>query len=286
MIFLTLYFNNDIAAAGDYMENICGTQIGVVVLAAMSAGPVAVQQRANAGKVRATHILTQLILLIIFGSTLAHANSTSISSYMDCARAMGVAINDKFTIIPGEQLGDRGLYVYTDRSAFFLPLGAPHVEDSEAREFFLRTNVSDVGDIFLIFREKKPEGKSDIQTAIGYQTTTPSKNVLGDYRVTPANDSVGDHARDVFSKRLREKVATVKYFIDNKNSYSSPGEAKVAFEVDRVIYRARLDRCRLKGDRDLTFVVSEEAQKLESGFPGITIWEKQIGGKSPTAQAR
>jgi hypothetical protein len=261
------------------MKNIWASRTGAAV---MPAGTVAVRpgtRRTSAARVLAMHVLAQLILLLAFGSTPAHANSPSISSYMDCARAIGVAINEKFAIIPGERFGDKGLYVFTDRNAFFLPLGTPRIEDGEAREYFLRTNLANVGDIFLSFRERKPGSKADIQTAIGYQTSTPSKNVLGDYRVTPANDSPGEQARDVLSKRLKEKVATVKYFIDNKNSYSTPHEAKVAFETDRVVYRARLERCRLEGDRDLTYVVSEEAQKLESGLPGVTIWEKQISGR-------
>ena len=253
---------------------------------AMPAGCFTAQPRTSAGRARASRILARLLLPIAFGSTLAQASTPSISSYMDCARAIGVAINDKFAIVPGERSGDKGLYVYTDRSAFFLALGAPGIEDSEAREFFLRTNVSDVGDIFLVFRERQPRNKADIQTAISYQTTAPAKSVLDNYRATPANDSLGEHAKDVFSKRLKEKVATIRYFIDSKNSYSTPHEAKVAYATDRVIYRARLDRCRLEGDRDLMFAVAEEARKLESEFPGITIWEKQIGGSSPTARAR
>jgi hypothetical protein len=268
------------------MKHTRGMQFDAAARSIMPTGSFAAIPRTSAGGVRASHILARIIFLITFGSTLAHASTPSISSYMDCARAIGVAINDKFAIVPGERSGDKGLYVYTDRSAFFLALGAPGVEDSEAREFFLKTNVSDVGDIFLVFREKQPRNKADIQTAISYQTTAPSKGVLGNYRVTPANDSLGEHAMDVFSKRLKEKVATIRYFIDSKNSYSTPREAKVAYESDRVIYRARLDRCRLEGDRDLTFAVAEEARKLESEFPGITIWEKQIGGNSPTARVR
>ena len=205
---------------------------------------------------------------------------------MDCARAIGVAINDKFALIPGERLGNKGLYVYTDRSAFFLPLGTPHIEDSDAHEFFLRTNVSNIGTIYFMFREKRPGSKSNIQFAIGYQTTTPSEKALGNYRVTPAYDSLDDHSRDVLSKRLKKKVVTVKDFIDKKNAFSTPGEARAAFERDRVIYRARLERCILEGDRELTLAVSEEVQKLESSFPGITIWEMQIGARPPAGQAR
>lgn len=232
------------------------------------------------------NIPARLVILMIFGSTLAQADAPPMSSYMDCARAIGVAINEKFAVIPGERSGDKGLFVYTDRSAFFLPLGAPQIENREAHEFFLRTNISGVGDIFLSFREKRPGSKSNIQAGIGYQTTPPPKKDLDNYRVTPANDSLGDQARVVLSKRLKEKIATVKDFIDDKNSFGTPREAKVAFEKDRVIYRARLETCRLEGDRDLKLVVAEEVQKLESGFPGITIWEMQIGGRSPTGQAR
>jgi hypothetical protein len=221
---------------------------------------------------------------MILGSTLAHADSSPMSGYMDCARAMGVAINEKFAVIPGEQSGDKGLFLYTDRSAFFLPRGAPRIDDGEAYEYFLRTNISGVGDIFLVLREKKPGSHSSSQPAIGYQTTLPQKD-LDNYRVAPAMYSPGDHARKALSKRLKEKIATVKDYIDDKNSFSSPGEAKVAFEKDRVIYRAKLETCRLEGDRDLKLVVSEELQKLESGFPGTTIWEIQIGGRPPSVGA-
>lgn len=268
------------------MKNICGMQIGVVVLATKLAGPVVVQQRATAGRVRAMHILAQLILLIIFGSTLAHANSPSISSYMDCARGIGVAINDRFAILPGERFGHRGLYVYTARSAYFLPLGAPHAEDGKAQEFLLKTNIPNVGDILLNFRDKKPESESSIQPGISYQITTPPTSIPGNYRVTPANDSLDDRTRDLLRQRLMEKVATIKDFIDDKNRYSTPADAKAAFEKDRVIYLAKLEQCRIKGDRELNSVVAEEVKKLESGFSGITIWEKQIGGRLSASLAR
>ena len=232
------------------------------------------------------YILIRLLILMIFGSALAHADAPPMSGYMDCARAIGLAIDDKFAVIPGEGSGNKGLFVYTDRSAFFLPLGAPRFEDSQAHEFFLRTNISGVGDIFLSFREKKQGSRSDIQPVIGYQTTPPPNKDLDNYRVTTANDSLGDRARIVISKRLKEKIATIKSFIDDKNSFGTPGEAKVAFEKDRVVYRAKLERCRLDGDPDLKLVASEETKKLESGFPGVTIWEIQIDGKSPIRPAR
>jgi hypothetical protein len=231
-------------------------------------------------------ILARLAMLMMFGPTLAHAGAPPMSGYMNCARAMGVAINDKFAVIPGERSGDKGLFVYTDRSAYFLPLGAPGIEEREAQEFLLRTEVSGVGEIFLSFREKKQGSKSDIQSGIGYQTTLPPKKVLDSYRVTPANDSLGEQARVVLRKRLKEKIASVKDFIDEKNSFGTPGEAKVAFEKDRVVYRTKLESCNLDGDSDLKLVVAEEMQKLESGLPGATIWEIQIGGRPTAAQAR
>jgi hypothetical protein len=219
------------------------------------------------------------MLLIAPCLTSARADTTLISDYMNCARGIGVAINDRFAILAGERFGDRGLYVYTDRSAFFLPLGAPDAEDGEAQEFFLRTNVSNVGEIFLDYREKRPGSRSAIQPGISYQTTTPSTNLRRRYRATPARDSLDDRATDLLRQRLREKVATIKDFIDDKNRYSHPVDAKIAFEKDRAIYLAKLERCRIEGDRKLNSVVTEEIQKLESGFPGVTIWEKEISSR-------
>jgi hypothetical protein len=268
------------------MKNICDMQIGILVLAARPTGPVVAQQRATAGRVRVLHILAQLILPLIFGSTLAHANSPSISSYMDCARSIGVAINDRFAILPGERLGHRGLYVYTARSAYFLPLGAPHAEDRKAQEFLLKANIPNVGDILLNFRDKKPESESSIQPGISYQMTTPTTSIPGNYRVTPANESLDDRARDLLRQRLMEKVATIKDFIDDKNRYNTPADAKAAFEKDRVIYLSKLEQCRIKDDRELSSAVAEEVTKLESGFPGITVWEKQISGSLSVSLAR
>ena len=143
-----------------------------------------------------------------------------------------------------------------------------------------------VGDVFFNFREAKPANKSKALTAIGYQTTPPGNNDLGNYRVTPATGSFGDRARDVMSAKLQEKIATIKDFIDNKNAFSTPEDATVAFENDRVIYRAKLERCRVEGDRGLKFIVSEEIHKLESGFPGATIWETQIDGRQAPGNIR
>ena len=268
------------------MKNICGMRIRIFALAAKSTGPVVAQQRATAGRVRAMHILAQLLLLIIFGSTLAHADSPSILSYMDCARSIGVAINDRFVVLPGERFGHRGLYVYTARSAYFLPLGAPHVEDGKAQEFLLKVSIPNVGDILLNFRDKKPASESSIQPAISYQITTPTTSIPANYRVTPATESLDDRARDLLRQRLREKVATIKDFIDDKNRYNTPADAKAAFEKDRVIYMSKLAQCRIKDDRELNSVVAEEVTKLESGFPGITIWEKQISDRLSVSLAR
>ena len=230
------------------------------------------------------HTSFRLILLMALGSTLAHADSPPMSGYMNCARAIGVAINDKFAVIPGEQSGDKGLFIYTDRSAYFLPRGAPRIEYRDAYEYLLRTHISGVGDLFLDFRERKSGSPSSSQSAIGYQTTAPKKD-LDYYRAAPAIDSPGAPARNALRKRLKERIAAVKDFIDEKNSFSTPGEARAAFEKDRMIYRAKLETCRLEGDGDLKLVVAEELQKLESGFPGTTIWEIQIGGRPPLAGA-
>jgi hypothetical protein len=226
------------------------------------------------------HISVRVLIPMMLASTVAHADAPSLSRYMNCARAMGVAIHEKFAVIPGEQAGEKGLFLYTDRSAYFVSRGAPRAVHGEAQEYFLRTNVSGLGDLFLDFRETKSAGNAGSQAAIGYQTTLPKKNI-DSYRIAPAMDSLGEQARKALSKRLKEKIATVKDFIDEKNSYSAPEEARLAFERDRVTYRAKLETCRLEGDSELKLAVAEELQKLESGFPGATIWEIQIGGRPP-----
>ena len=188
-----------------------------------------------------------------------------------------MAIDNQFVVLTGERFGDRGLYLYTDQGAFFLPLGAPDAEDGKAQEFFLRTKISNVGDILLNFREKKPGSKSNIQSGISYQWITSSTSNAGNYRATPAYASFDDQARKLLRQRLREKIATIKNFIDDKNRYSTPADAKLTFEKDRATYLAKLGRCRIEGDRKLNSAVAEEVQKLESGFPAITVWEKEIG---------
>lgn len=223
----------------------------------------------------------RLIMLALLGSALAHADDAPMSRYMACARALGVTISEQFAVIPG----DKGLFVYTDAKAFFLPLGAPRVEDSQAREFFLKTHISSIGEIFLIFRENKGAGSARVQSSIGYVKTPPQSRERDAYFPTQAHDSPGDQARLALSKRLREKIVTVKDFIDYKNSYSTPAEAKLAFEKDRSIYLAKLESCRFDEDRGLKLVAAEEMQKLETGFPGPTIWEKQIGGRAPSGHA-
>jgi hypothetical protein len=228
----------------------------------------------------------RLILLALFSSTVAQAASPSMSSYWDCAKSIGIAINDKFTIIPGEQTGARGLYVYTHRSAFLLALAAPQLENHGARDYFLRSTLPDVGDIFIGFHEEKTGNPSDAQQGVSYQTTTPSLGTLGRYHFTPAKEAPDERAKAVLSKRLKARIETIKDYLDDKNSYSTPAEARVAFEKDRGIYREKLERCRLADDRELNWAVSGEVQKLDSGFPGVTIWEKEIGGKAPARRAR
>ncbi len=268
------------------MKNICGMRIGVAVPAAKPTGPVMAHPRATVVKVRAMNILARLIFLMLFSSTLAHADSPSILNYMDCARGIGVAINDRFAILPGERYGHKGLYVYTARSAYFLELGAPHAEDGKVQEFLLKANIPNVGDILLNFRDKKPTSASNIQPGISYQITTPATSIPGSYRVTPANETLDYRARNLLRQRLMDKVANIKDFIDDKNRYNTPADAKAAFERDRVIYLAKLEQCHIEGDRELNWVVAEEVTKLESGLPGITVWEKQITDKVSVSLAR
>ena len=219
------------------------------------------------------------MLLLLACSSSARADTPLMAGYMACARSIGVAIHERFAVIPGERSGDRGLYVYTDRSAYFLPLGNPHTEDGEAYEYFLRTTVTPVGDIYLDYRDKKPGSRSNILPGIGYQMTAPSQRMAGMYRVARASDSLDERAIDVLRQRLKERLSGIKDFIDSKNSYSTPLDAKLAFEKDRVVYRDKIARCRIEGDRELNAAVTEEAQKLDSGYPGLTVWEKQIGAR-------
>ena len=217
------------------------------------------------------------IFLVASCSAWARSDTPAVSDYMNCARGLGVAIDNQFVVLAGERFGDRGLYLYTDQGAFFLPLGAPDAEDGKAQEFFLRAKISNVGDILLDFREKKPGSESNVEPGISYQWMTSATSGAGKYRATPAYASFDDQARKLLRQRLSEKVATIKNFIDDKNHYSTPADAKLTYENDRAIYLAKLGRCRFEGDRMLNSAVAEEAQKLESGFPGITIWEKEVG---------
>lgn len=206
---------------------------------------------------------------------------------MDCARSIGVAINSRFAVLPGERGGLRGLYVYTDRGAFFLALGAPQGEDGEANEFFVRTSVAPVGDMYLDYRDRKPGSRANIQPAIGYLTGKPIPGAQARYRDVDAASVPDYRAWDVLRQRLRERISTVRNFIDDKNRYSSPAEARMAYELDRIVYSDKLQACRIPGERDINTAVAEELQKLNTGIPGVTVWEKQIGAPSsqPPAQS-
>ena len=165
----------------------------------------------------------------------------------------------------------------TVMNAFFLPLGVPYANSGDVQKYSLKSSVSSIGDLFIDFRDGKTGNPSKVQAWIGYQTVTPSKSILGNYRATSAIVVLDDSAKIILRQRLRQRVATIKDFIDDKNRYSAPVEAKAAFEKDRAIYLGKIESCRLEGDPDLTLVVDEEAEKLKAGFPGITVWEKQIG---------
>jgi len=204
---------------------------------------------------------------------------TPVSGYMDCARAIGVAISDKLAVIPADRGGDKGLYLFTDRNAWFLPLGAPDVEQGEAAEFFVRTRISAVGEIFLVYRDRSAGSRGNIQPAIGYLDRLPGLDTLGSYRYATAVDTRGDHAIDAMRIKLVEKIAKVRDFLTEKHRYSPPAEAQAGFLADRKVYVARLERCRLGGDRELNRVVAEEERKLSQGFTGVTVWEKQVSSR-------
>ncbi len=217
------------------------------------------------------------IFLVASSSAWARPEAPELTQYMNCARGLGVAIDNRFVVLRGERSGERGLYLYTDQAAFFLPLGAPGADDGQAQEFFLRTKLSNVGDILFNYRDKKPGSRSNIQPGISYQTLSASAHTPANYRATLAYDALDEQATYLLRERLREKVATIKNFIDDKNRYSTPAEAKRGFDRDRAVYMAKLERCRIDGDRRLSAAVAEEMQKLETAFPGVTIWEKEVG---------
>jgi hypothetical protein len=228
-------------------------------------------------------LLPPLLLALACIPSAAGAAPT-LSEYMTCARALGTAMNDRFTVVPGGRGNEKGLFLYTDRNAFFLPLGSPHDENEVGFDFFLKTSITSIGDVFLVFREKKPGVKTNNPSEIGYDTMAPPAHLRNAYRPTPALLSHGEYPLEVLSRALREKVIRVKYFIDGKNYYSPPREAKLAFEQDRTNYLLKLSYCTLEGDRDLSRSVAEEMQKLQTGLPPVTIWEKQINGKSASGK--
>ena len=220
--------------------------------------------------------------------TPVHADSPSMSSYMNCARAIGVAQGDTFAVISGDRPTGKGIYIFTDRNAYFLHLGPPQTENLETREFLFRFRSADpeLREMYLSFRERKPGSQSRFSESIAYQMTPPAEFWLGLYRTVELIVALDDRAREMLSQRLRERVATIKSFIDDKNSFSTPGEAGVAYASDRVAYIKKLESCRLVGDRRLQSVVSEEIEKLETGFPGATIWEIQVDGKSAPGKTK
>jgi len=205
---------------------------------------------------------------------------------MECARALGVAVDEKLAVVPAERAGTRGLYLYTDRSAHFLALGAPHAAHGEAHEFLLRTSISAVGDIYLVFRDRAPGSGAGVHPAVGYQTEVPMKETLAAYRYAPAAASPGETAIDPLRRKLKERIGAVARFLHEKHRFSSPAEAKAALESDRLAYRARLEQCRIAGDRILGAAVDEELQKLGAGFAVVTVWEKQVGGRATAGDQR
>jgi hypothetical protein len=233
-------------------------------------------------------ICCPLVFVALNSATNVHADATSMPSYMNCARAIGVSQSDKFAVIAGERPAGKGIYIFTDSNAYFLALGAPHVESAEMREFFFRfrRTASESEEIYLSFQERKAGSQSQVRESVAYQMTPPAEYRLNLYRNVALIDALDGRAIQSLSQRLRERVGRIKSFIDDKNSFSTPLEASVAFYRDRNIYRTKLEHCRIDGDRELQLAVADEMQKLANGFPGPTIWELQIDGKSQSAKAR
>lgn len=214
-------------------------------------------------------------LLFVLPATAAQA-AAPMASYMSCARALGVAIHERFTILPADR-GANGLYLYTDSGAVFLPLGTPDGGDAQGQEFFVRMRLASVGEVFLDFRQPRPDSRVRVQPGISYEIASPSQRPANAYRSLPAIDSTDGRAADVISRKLRERAAQVKLSIDEKNRYSTPADAQAQFERDRVLYLARLEQCRVDGDNELRVIVEEEMDKLRYGLRAPTIWEREVG---------
>ena len=234
--------------------------------------------------------LAAALLLAMATGNPARAQTAPISGYMNCARALGVAQNDGFAIIAGERQSGKGIYIYTDRNAYFLQLGRPQIETPHAREFLFRLGdpASGSGELFLSYREEagSQDGISKARDSIAYQTSPPAAFRQKLYRRVALESLLDDRAREIISQNLRERVGRIKIAIDDKNRYFTPAEASASFETDRVVYRTKLESCRIEGDRRLQLAVTDQIEKLEKGFPGATIWETQIDGRSTLLKPR
>jgi len=234
------------------------------------------RERALISRRRVTRSCIDLLLALSL-QVPAEGLAASFAPYMRCAKAIGVAIHETFTVVPTEKRADRGLYLYEGDDVFFLPLGSRTVAVGGVGEYWLRTRIPDVGELFLEFREVRPAGEDYLVPAISYRFAVSSANELLQYRLTPLLRADEDEARDALRKALSKKIAGIKYFIDEKNKFSSPAEATAAFKSDRTNYLSKLDECRIEDDYELNRVVAEEVEKLQTEFRGATIWEKQVG---------
>lgn len=205
------------------------------------------------------------------------ADGPRIAAYLDCARATGASVNDRFAVVSSEGAGEKGLFLFTERAAYFLPLGAPDVSDRDASEFLLRTNLAPVGEVFLVFRDRASGDRGIAQQAIGVSLLAPPSGLPERYRYTPALDALGEHALDAMRRKLVDKISRVHDFLTEKHRFSPPAEARAAFATDREEYLARLARCRSTGDPALEAAVAVEERRLAHGFTSATIWERQVG---------
>ncbi len=203
------------------------------------------------------------LLLVLSGalsSSLVFAEDPpSLSKYIDCFNGVGILkLRDRVVLVPANRSGEKGFYIYTDKSAYFYPLGKAQGGSREYNAYYFQLTVPGMQDIFFTYSDPKDGVGGGPGLGVQVQSK-PANALVGKYVKIGGNDALDDASRSAFSASLQTSVQLVtQRYLDKVQDNKMEGRPA----PDKSSYERVLNACKFHGDKNLRDIVVAESEKL------------------------
>ena len=208
------------------------------------------------------------LLLVLSGalcSSLVFAEDPPpLSKYIDCSNGVGaLSLKDRVVLVPANRSGKKGFYIYTDKSAYFYPLGKAQDGNNQFNWYYFQLSVPGRQDIFFTYSDPKDGVGGGPGLGIEGQSK-PADALVGKYVKIGGNDALDDASRSAFSASLQTSVQLVTQRYLDEVRYSQIMHRPAP---DKSRYERALGACKFDGDKNLRDIVVAESEKLSRANP-------------------